>query len=112
MSKLTNFNKDYKATSQSIRSAVSQATLQLNTAIKQQGYIRKNPDGNISEADIVSMQDTFIQILSDFKGLIPLVDDMEAVHTGALTVDALIEKYNVDVDQYSAELEDAPVDWS
>jgi len=111
MSKLINFNKDYKVTSSSIRGSISNLILQITTAIKQQSYIHKDPDGNITPEDLLAMQNVFLNIVTEFSKLSPMVDDMVALHTEQMTVDELIEKYTVDVPQYSLELEDAPIDW-
>ena len=112
MSKLINFNKDYKNTSRSVRNAVSQLQLQLATAIKQQCYIRENPDSNLTAEDITAMQVVLTEIITEFELLIPMVDDIKSTYIGGMATQDLIDKYSVDVAAYSAELEDAPVDWS
>lgn len=111
MSKLINFNTDYKNTTSSIRRSISNLQAQISTSIKQQAYIHKNPDNNINEDDLLAMQASFLNIVTEFNILCPMVEDMTALHVGSIDIDDMITKYNVNVDQYSAGLEDPVIDW-
>ena len=109
--KLKNLNDNYKVVTGAIRSHTSKLQGSLTEAITQQSYIHKNPDGNITEEDLAVMQTSFLELVIEFNKLGPMVDDMTAVHTGAMTPDELITKYSVDVDGYSNDLEDPDLNW-
>jgi hypothetical protein len=110
MSKLINFNKDYKYVLQSINGAVSSLQGKLPAAIKQQCWIHSN--GNVSADDIAEIQPAFNAAITDFYSLMPMVEDMVATQAGELTIEDLAAKYSVDVAQYDSELEDEKIDWT
>ncbi len=110
MSKLINFNKDFKYVLQSINGATSSLTGKLPAAIKQQCWIHTN--GNVSAEDITAMQPAFNAAITNFYSLLPMVEDMVSTQKGDITIEELIAKYSVDVAQYDSELEDKEIDWS
>lgn len=110
MSKLINFNKDYKYVLQNINSAISNLQGKLPAAIKQQCWIHTN--GNVSAEDVAAMQPAFNAAITEFEKLQPFVDDMKAAQAGDMTIEALIARYGIDVDQYDSELVDKEIDWS
>lgn len=111
MSKLINFNKDYKNTLAAINGAVSHLALQMPTAIRQQCYTGINPDNNISPEDRNAMQGPFNSALTEFYKLIPMVQDMAAAQNGDMTYEDLAVKYTIDISSYSEELKDKEIVW-
>ena len=102
--KASNFNVDRKATMRDISSAISKLNTQADKALKQQAYVRVNPDNNgVDEfKDILAGDiDGIATSLSEVNAKLA---DLMAVKAEVITIEELIAKYSIDLDGYSSEL--------
>ena len=102
--KLQTYNKDRKETSRGVANSFSQLYTQLNKAVIEQAYLRKNPDSLFDEDYVSSLSSEFDELKVTFTAISSLIVDMEKVKLGAMTVDELITKYSVDLSSYSNSL--------
>lgn len=102
--KASNFNDDRKATMRDVASSLSKLNVLANKALKQQAYVRKNPDDNgvdefktVLSADIDSISASLSEVNEKLS-------DLMKVKSDEMTVDELIAKYSIDLAGYSLEL--------
>jgi cupin superfamily acireductone dioxygenase involved in methionine salvage len=102
--KFQNLNEQRKQTSRSISQCISQLNAHASTALKQQAYLRKNPDLNIDPEFITIMGAEVAPIAAAFAEVQYKLNDIVSVMTEEMTVDDMMEKYNIDLSQVSSEL--------
>ena len=84
--------------------SLSKLNVLANKALKQQAYVRKNPDDNgvdefkaVLSADIDSIAASLAEVNDKLADLMKVKSDV-------MTVDELISKYSIDLAGYSSEL--------
>ena len=99
--KLANFNENRKQTQQKVSQAISQLNAAASEAMRQQAYMRKNPDLNGADELIAVATPNFDASADAFNEVAQKLADMQSVQAGTLTVDAFITKYNIDLAEFS-----------
>mgnify|MGYP003133122369 FL=1 len=102
--KFTNLNSERKSTQRSVATAISNLNAAANSALKQQAYMRVNPDNNGADELISITKPDFDACAAAFNEVAQKLMDMQAVQAGTMTVEDCIEKYNIDLTEYSNEL--------
>ena len=103
--KFTNFNTERKALTKSISGSVSALNAGITTAIKQQAYMHKNPDGNGADELISVVSDDIDLIEVALAEVNEKAADLLAVRAGTMTVDESLAKYTaINLEEYSNEL--------
>lgn len=102
--KLTQFNANQKATAKQVTNNISQLNNHMSAAIEHQAYARKNTDLVVDDTLLTLMGAGVDELLTQFAEVAAKRDDLLAVKNGAMTVDALIAKYNIDLASYSSKL--------
>lgn len=99
--KLATLNTNRKQTSQQVSNAISQLNAHAAAAMKQQAYMHKDPDLNGAGDLIAVVQPEFDALSVAFNQVAAKLVDMQAVSAGTMTADALIAKYNIDLNAFS-----------
>ena len=102
--KLAQFSANQKQTVSSIARSIAQLNNDLAAAVEHQAYARKNPDNIIDDGFLALMGHGVDQLLAQFAQTAGKRDDLLAVKSGAMSVDDLIAKYNINVADYSDRL--------
>jgi len=102
--KLTQFNTNQKATAASVARSISSLNNDLAAAIEHQAYARSNPDLNVDATMLTLMGAGVDGLLAQFAEVADKRDDLLAVKNGAMSVEDLIAKHNIDLAKYSASL--------
>lgn len=92
--KLANYNEQRKQTARQISTAISQLNAQADIALKQQAYMRSNPDANGADELIAVVAPEFNTLSEAFNQVAAKLQDMQAVNAGTMAVDELIAKYS------------------
>jgi hypothetical protein len=88
-----------------VADAVSKLNAAIPAAIKHQAYVLKNLDDNMDESIKESMSKRVEELEGQFMQVVSMVGDIAATRAKGMTADELIAKYNVDLVQYSNDLE-------
>ena len=102
--KFNTINQRRKDTTKGVSRAVSELNKHTTDALKQQAYIRTNPDDNGADELIPIVQvdfDALVIALAEVQGKL---NDLTAVRNGALSVEDSVTKYNINLDEFSDEL--------
>jgi hypothetical protein len=103
--KFRNFNTERKATTKAVSDAVSKLNKELAVAIKQQAYMRSNPDDNGANELITIVSDEIDAIAISLSNANSKATDLLAVKAGTMTVEQLLAKYTaINLTEYSEEL--------
>jgi len=102
--KFQNLNNQRKATAKQVSQCISQLTAHALAALKQQAYIHKNPDSNIDPEFITIVGAEVVPVATAFEVVQDQLNDLVSVMNDPSTVDAVIAKHSIDVDQVSTEL--------
>ncbi|AJP43414.1 hypothetical protein EP12_06665 [Alteromonas australica] len=102
--KFTNLNSERKRTQRNVATAISNLNAAADSALKQQAYMRVNPDNNGADELIVITKPDFDACASAFNEVAAKLIDMQAVQAGTMTIDECIAKYGIDLTEYSKEL--------
>ena len=102
--KFTNLNSERKSTQRSVATAISNLNAAADSALKQQAYMRVNPDNNGANELIPICQGDFDSCSAAFNEVAAKLMDMQAVQAGTMTVEDCIAKYGIDLTEYSNEL--------
>ena len=101
-------NKFMDANSNSVKSIsrlLTQLKVELDIAIIQQAYARKNPDNNIDAELLAVLGGPVAELMQKYEEVNVKKNDLFAVFTGVITVDEMVAKHpSVNVDNYSKEL--------
>lgn len=102
--KASNFNNERKATMRDVANYISKLNVGAITALKQQAYVRKNPDDNGVDKfkDILAVD--IGNIATSLAEVNDKLADLMKVKSDVMTVDELISKYSIDLAGYSSEL--------
>lgn len=93
--------KNQKNTSSSIARSVSSLNNDLSAALEHQAYARSNPDG-IIDAELLTIIGYGVdELLAQYAVVDEKRLDLLNVKSGAMTVEDLIAKYNIDLTAYS-----------
>lgn len=99
--KLQNLNSERKKTQRSVSNAISQLNTAADTAMRQQAYMKKNPDNNGADQLIAVVHPDFLAAASAFNLVAQKLQDMQLVSSGDLSVDDFMAKYNIDLTEFS-----------
>ena len=103
--KFRTFNVERKASLKSISGSVSSTNKDLLVAIKQQAYMRSNPDSNGVDELIPIVASEIDSIALALAEVNEKAGDLLAVKSGSMTVTQLLAKYPaINLEEYSAEL--------
>lgn len=102
--KQTKYMINQKSTSSSVGRSIASLNNDLSAALEHQAYARKNPDTNVDASLLAAINIGVDQLLSQYAEVDAKRLDLLAVKGGAMTVDELIAKYNIDLTKYSNEL--------
>ena len=102
--KFSNLNKARKATHKNVVSSLSQLLSFSMDAIKQQCYMRENPDANGADELIAVVTPDFIEASEMFNSVKDRLEDLQSVALGSMTTAEMKAKYSVDLVAYSEEL--------
>lgn len=102
--KFSNLNKLRKDTHKQVSNLISQLNASTSMAMKQQSYMHKNPDLNGANDLIAVVSPDFLATAAAFNQVAAKLMDMQALQSGAMTVDDFIAKYNINLAEFSAEL--------
>ena len=102
--KLQTYNSLKKETQRQVTSNLSQLNANLDKAIIQQAYVRKNPDNLIDAEYLASLSVGFTELETVFMILASKITDMKNVQSETMTADELISKYSVDLTEFSNSL--------
>jgi len=102
--KFSNLNKARKSTHKQVVSNLSQLMAFSMNAIKQQCYMRENPDDNGADELIAVVTPDFIEASEMFNDVKERLEDLQSVALGTMTTDEMKAKYSVDLVEYSQEL--------
>lgn len=107
MIKFTAYNQQRKENNQRAAQAISQLNAAIDVAIQQQAYFRKDPNGLFTNADDRQIISAGVaNLVPSWEGVKTKVDDMLRVmdDNDPFTVDDLIAKYSVDLDDFASKL--------
>ncbi len=103
--KFRTFNEERKTSLKAVSAAVSTLNKEMSIAIKQQAYMRKNPDNNGVDELISIVAGEIDLIAVALNEVNAKATDLLAVRSGGMTVDELLVKYPaVNLTEYSVEL--------
>lgn len=102
--KFNTLNEFRKATSKGVSRAISELNGHASAAIKQSAYMHTNPDDNGSDELVPIIQAEFDLLVTAFAEVQSKLSDLIAVRSGTMTSGELLAKYNVNLDEFSAEL--------
>ena len=103
--KFKTFNTERKSSLSSISKTVSTLNKEMSLALKQQAYMRSNPDNNGADELIPVVADDIDLIAAALNEVNEKAADLLAVKAGAMTVDQLLAKYTaINLIEYSTEL--------
>lgn len=103
--KFSNFNTERKVSLKAISSAVSNLNRDMLVAIKQQAYMRVNPDDNGANELIDIVSNDIDLIATSLADVNEKAADLLAVRSETMTTDQLLTKYNtINLEEYSNEL--------
>jgi len=102
--KFNNLNTRQKATADKISDLLSQLNAHAMDALKQQAYLRANPDLNIDQEYIDILGVAIDPIIVTFTEVVGKLQDVVASSNATVTVDSIITKYNIDLVKVSNDL--------
>ena len=103
--KFSAFNIERKSSLSSISKTVSALNKEMSLALKQQAYMRSNPDNNGADELIPVVAGDIDLIAIALNEVNEKAADLLAVKAGTMTVDELLVKYPaINLIEYSAEL--------
>lgn len=102
--KFANLNEQRKTTQRSASNAVSQLNTAVDIALKQQAYMRLNPDDNGANELIAVCTPDFNACATAFNEVAEKLNDMLSVQAGVMTIEECIAKHGIDLSEYSNEL--------
>lgn len=102
--KFSKLNDLRKTTHKQVSNTVSQLNSYALDAMKQQAYMRKNPDANGADQLIPVVTPDFAAAAAAFNDVAEKLQDMQLVAAEAMTADELVAKYSIDLAAYSNEL--------
>lgn len=103
--KFKTFNTERKSSLSSISKTVGTLNKGMSLALKQQAYMRSNPDNNGADELIPVVSDEIDLIAIKLAEVNAKAADLLSVKSGAMTVDELLAKYPaINLTEYSAEL--------
>ena len=103
--KFSAFNIERKASLSSISKTVSNLNKEMSLALKQQAYMRSNPDNNGADELIQIVASDIDLIAAALQEVNEKAADLLAVKAGTMTVNQLLVKYPaINLNSYSAEL--------
>jgi hypothetical protein len=102
--KFSKLNQSRKETHRQVSNSISQLNAYAMDAMKQQAYMRKDPDANGAGDLIAVVTPDFAAAASAFNEVVEKLVDMQSVAAGAMTVDDMIAKHGIDLTAYSDEL--------
>ena len=101
-----NYNKQRTQTNNSAANALSQLESLLLKALDQQAYFHKDPDGLFTNADDRELiTKSAASLIPSWNVNLERVSDIIGVLQGVRSVDEVIVKYGIDLDDYRLELE-------
>ena len=99
--KLTQYMTNQKATTSNIARSISSLNNDISAGLEHQAYARKNPD-DVIDTELLEIIDIGVdQLLAQYEEVNLKRLDLIAVKDGAMGVDELIVKYNIDLVAYS-----------
>ena len=102
--KLSNLNEARKDTFRRVTDAISQLNAAADEAMKQQAYIRKDPDANGASELLPIIAPEFSATVAAFQTVAAKLQSMSEVHAGAKDIDQQIADYAIDLTAFSEEL--------
>lgn len=103
--KFSVFNKERKASLAAVSANVSQLNKNMMLTIKQQAYMRSNPDDNGVDELIPKVSEQIDAIAIELEEVNKRASHLLAVKAGTMTVDQLLAEYPaIDLISYSDEL--------
>ena len=99
--KFSKLNQVRKTTAQQIGNNISQLNTLANDVMRQQAYMRKDPDGNSAGDLLPIVEPDFLALVAAFNEVSAKLEDVKAVHAGTMTPDELIAKYSLDLIEFS-----------
>ena len=103
--KFTTFNAERKTLLSSISKGISTLNKDMSLALKQQAYMRSNPDNNGADELIPIVASDIDAIAVDLGEVNAKAADLLAVKSGTMTVEQLLVKYPaINLSEYSDEL--------
>ena len=102
--KFQKWNENRKQTQRSIASTISNLNAQALDALKQQAYIRVNPDLNISPTFAATVLTDITPVIASFLEAREKLNDLMLVSNGTMTVEDMIAKHSIDINQVSSDL--------
>ena len=103
--KFSAFNIERKSSLSSISKTVSNLNKEMSLALKQQAYMRSNPDNNGADELIPVVASDIDAIAVALNEANEKATDLLSVKSGAMTVDQLLVKYPaINLEEYSDEL--------
>lgn len=102
--KLNKFDTNQKQTASSIASSIASLNNTMAAALEHQAYARKNPD-SVVDADYLEFMGLSVDsLMAQFADVAQKQQDLLAVKDGAMSVDDMISKWNIDLVAYSNNL--------
>jgi hypothetical protein len=103
--KFRTFNSERKATLKAVSTDVSSLNKELLIGIKQQAYMRSNPDNNGVDELLPIVSGDIDAISTALSRANIVANDLMQVKDGMMTVEQLLAKYPaINLDEYSSEL--------
>lgn len=102
--KFNALNDRRKETAKNVSRSLNLLLEEASNALKQQAYMRSNPDDNGADELVPIVQVIFDQITVTFMEVQDKLEDLVAVRNGTMTVEDLITKHSIDLNEYSEEL--------
>jgi len=103
--KFDKFFSNQSQTLKEVASAISKLNGALPAAIEHQAYAIKNTDNNMDDSIKDSISRRVTELETQFINVAGMIKDIGATKNGMMSVDELIAKYNVNLVQYSNDLE-------
>lgn len=100
-----NLNKYAGKLSKSGAGGLASLNAALLEAVKVGCKMHKNEDGDVDADLLVKLQGDMDSAVSGLPACLSIITDLTALRDDPATVDALIEKYNVNISEFDTELE-------
>ena len=103
--KFSAFNKERKSSLSAISSDVSKLNKNMMLALKQQAYMRSNPDNNGASDLIPKVASQIDSIAAELAEVNKRASHLLAVKAGTMTIDQILAEYPaINLTEYSDEL--------
>jgi hypothetical protein len=103
--KFDKFFINQNQTMQAIASAISKLNANLPSAIAHQAYVLTNVDDNMDESIKMSISKRVDELEVQFMKVVEMITDISSTKASTMTVEELMSKYSVSMEQYSNDLE-------